>query len=164
MNKYFFFDNDLDGTCNNDIKDNNYILLMLRCFKYCSTVSFRIHPDVSICSELNRFIVPTTTPVFKLYQSMGESCVRTATGLVPFTIVQYELSEPVREFILSASNSIWGWIKNFNYDNPEDISFFRPDGTVFLQTCTHDGECALTPLEHEDVDDIILGNAWVVVS
>lgn len=163
MARYFFRDTDEVGDAEFDISGQEYLLLMERCFKYCKSVSFRAHPESKKEVALLDHQLPITDYVLELYQSMGERGVQTSSGLIPFEIKHYELAPAVKAYILTQSNNLWGWICDCDHQNPEDIAFFRADGSIFLYTSIHDGECFLISYDNEHISDILSIGNWIQV-
>lgn len=156
MKKFLFYDTDNTGEVEYDISGHSYISLMKTCFQYCVSVSFRVHPHVGFPEYLNNFRLPISQYVSAHYSKIGEMGIHTESGLLLFQIGHFKLTDEVKMYILCASKSLFGWID----DNPEDIAFFRADGSVFLYSSTHNGICELTPCDNENIDGIIFNQLW----
>ena len=44
---------------------------------------------------------------------------------------------------------------------PEDLSFYRPDKSVFMDSIAHEGECSIYPRENEDVGKLLSFDRWL---
>ena len=156
MRKFLFYDTDSSGEAEFDISDDSYISLMNACFQYCVSVSFRVHPYVDFPEFLNTYRIPTSEHAAAHYRKIGEMGVHTESGILLYHTGQFKLTDEVKMYILCASKSLFGWTD----DNPEDIAFYRADGTIFLHSSTHNGICVLTPRDNEKIDGIISNQLW----
>lgn len=43
-----------------------------------------------------------------------------------------------------------------------DITFYRSDGTVLMETVLHEGECSIYPREDESVDELLSFGSWIL--
>ena len=62
-----------------------------------------------------------------------------------------------RDFLLSETNSIF----DFEWPNPEDITFYRRDGSVLFDSVAHEGECSIFPELQEDISEILEYGHWI---
>ena len=63
--------------------------------------------------------------------------------------------------ILRISDNLFGYIDGWGYTNPEDPTFYRSDGSVFLKSEIHEGEVWLMPRNNEDVSQIVADSNWI---
>jgi hypothetical protein len=47
------------------------------------------------------------------------------------------------------------------YIMPEDPTFYRPDGSIFFKSTTHEGELTLMPRGDEDVSNVLSSGRWI---
>ena len=62
-----------------------------------------------------------------------------------------------RDFILRETSSIF----DFVWPKPEDITFYRRDGSVLFDSIAHEGECSIFPRLHEDISEILAHGHWI---
>lgn len=79
----------------------------------------------------------------------------------------YFFSEKAKQYLMNKVDSLFSWITwGTEYQGqkggllPEDLCFYRSDGSVFLWSETHEGICALCPRPGEDVSAIISSGGW----
>ena len=60
------------------------------------------------------------------------------------------------------NDSIFKWMYG-KVKKPEDIAFYREDGSVFLSSVIHEGEDSLFPREGEDISAILDLDNWYLV-
>jgi len=159
MNKYKFYDTDITGEAEYDIVGNDYFELLNTCFKYCSSFAVIVFDDdkevISKLSSIEKYRISLTPEVFAVnyyFDNSDADCQKRH-------IRHYSLAPEVREWILGLTNSIFSWV--LSDGNPEDPSFYRKDGSAFMYGMLHEGELILTPLDNENVDDIISKEHWV---
>ncbi|MBE6794693.1 MAG: hypothetical protein E7532_07100 [Ruminococcaceae bacterium] len=154
--KYIFYDTDESGWAEYDIVGEDYIELMKICIKYSKSVSFRrFRYSISIPKHLEKYRLPLTENIAKSYRYYGE-----LSDLAKAELYYLELSEDVCKWILSTTNSIWGW-NHFSKDHlVEDPIFFREDGSVFADSIIHNGEFSIYPRDGEDVSSVVTKDHW----
>ena len=69
-------------------------------------------------------------------------------------------SPEVREYVRGVTDSIFKWMTGRGYDNPDDLTFIRADGTRFFSSIIHEGVCCLTVRDDEDVSGILALGEW----
>ena len=72
----------------------------------------------------------------------------------------YRVCPELPEVLTSITDSLFSWISAWGYNNPEDLYFYRADGSLFLQAIVHEGECMLSPEEGEDVALLLKKGNW----
>ncbi|MBR6801021.1 MAG: hypothetical protein IKM61_04650 [Eubacteriaceae bacterium] len=155
--KYVFTDTDESGFEEYDIEKDEYLSLLKICFRYSSTVSFRIwNEEVTALQSLAKFRIPPTEKCVEAYSHYYKSLDHMALK----EIRHYILSDEVKNYVLSVTDSIFGWINGWGYHNPEDICFYRHDGSIFFSSVIHDGICCLDVGEDEDADEILKNKLW----
>lgn len=159
MRQYIFRDTDITGTMDLDILGDDYTILMEACFRYCASVSFRVHPYIGFPARLLSHRLPISDNVDALYCKIGKMGIHNGFGILPYLVGHFRLTDEVKDYILHESNTLFGWID----DNPEDIAFYRSDGSVFLHSCTHNGMCTLTPRDDEAISEIVSNQLWIKI-
>lgn len=91
------------------------------------------------------------------YNTLTDIYYGTLYNMEPNIIRVYYSNDQTKEILCKRARSILAWRPR---ELPEDLTFFRADGSVFLGTMTHEGECWLTPREDEDVEEILQTGMW----
>ena len=157
MSVYQFRDTDYSGTEELDICGIDYENLIRTCAEYASTVSMRIISSENPCiQQLERFRLHETDPIEYVYGHYYARDDRRAVHEIRY----YRLCPEAIEVLLSISDSIFKWISAWGYHNPEDLAFYREDGTVFFDSIVHEGVCNLYPRTGEEVQRIVQSEGW----
>jgi hypothetical protein len=45
-----------------------------------------------------------------------------------------------------------------------DLTFYREDGSVFMETISHEGECSIFARDNEDISDIVAYDHWLPIN
>ncbi|MBE6039154.1 MAG: hypothetical protein E7218_08180 [Anaerofustis stercorihominis] len=155
--RYDFYDTDCTGYEEYDIRDEDYKKLIDICFKYCFSVAFRIWDDgITIPENLKKYNLPVDENVVSGYPHYYKEL----NEITREQLVHFKLSEDIRSYMCTTTNSIWGWINSSEYTNLEDPVFFRSDGSIFFHSVIHDGVCSLYPNVTEDVKSIVASGLW----
>ena len=158
MTRYVFYDTDVTGKEEYDIGGQDYATLIKICCKYCSTLSFRVsHTDTSFVEKLERFAVNRNNELHNVYEHYYGNNPKDNELI---EIRYYKVNKELEEFLLSASNSVFDWIYGWGHTNPEDLAFYREDGSLFFYSTAHEGVCVLTPNANETVDEIVSNGLW----
>lgn len=142
---FYFLDHNDDECRELCISGQDYALLIDTCFKYSAYLSLNI-------GFLRRKSVEVKIP--KPYtiienQSMPTLCDDIA--ILPCT-------ETSKEYLLHTVNNLFEWIDW--YENPEDITFYRADGSIFFWSLIHEGVCCLIDRPDEDVSGVVDTPDW----
>ncbi len=165
MRIYKFFDTDLSGIEEYDISGEHYLTLLTTCFKYCSTVAVIISPDCTADIELwEKYRIPLTDNVRKAYCHYGHISNEAPQKIGNYEIRHYQLNQYLNNMILSHTDSLFKWLCGWGYNNPNDLTFFRADGSIFFSSIVHEGVCTLFPNEYEDITDILNHGHWILMS
>lgn len=155
---YTFYDTNIFGDCDDelDITGEDYKELLKVCFEYCESFSFMLWgPDLrkieeSIPEELEEYRIEAEDNALNLYvRYSGYKDVRC-----------YCACPETHGLILGMNDSIFSWINGWGHKKPEDIAFFREDGSIFMHCVNHDGECSLYPRSGEDIRSVLLKGRW----
>lgn len=162
MNIYKFYDTDISGREEYDISGMQYITLLMTCFKYCTTVAVIISPEfVDNLDQWEVHRIPLTSNVQTAYSHYGNISQDNPCHIGSYEIRHYQLNDDLKRLILSHTDSIFKWICGWGHNNPNDITFFRLDGSVFFSSIIHEGECTLSPTEGEDITDVLNQGGWM---
>ncbi|MGM9680039.1 MAG: hypothetical protein ACI3XR_00890 [Eubacteriales bacterium] len=66
----------------------------------------------------------------------------------------------MKELLLSRVTDLFDWIRTDERENPEDLTFYREDGSVFFWSETHEGICVLCDRVQEKVSQIVSKKGW----
>lgn len=188
MKKYYFYDTDDSGNEDYDIAGEDYCKFLDTCLKYCSSVSFIVYSVswsngdmISVTpEELEKYRIPVTENLLKHYKQAERETYRSPVPGdllkcyypdektdIPkgwYEIRHYHLCPEVKEMLMNISDSVFQWVCHWGFTNPEDIAFWRKDGSAFFTSVTHEGECFLMPNNDEDVSEIVSANEWSTFS
>ena len=179
MNKYVFKDTSYGDYAELDLSGNDFVNFVKTCAKYCTAFSLRISDlDTEIPSELKKLAIPfnksvkeTVDKLFGGYYCYDEILdypeIISELGLDKLSLDKcvsfYKITDESLTALLSVVYSLYEYLWESNFKCPEDLTFYREDGSVFFTSTTHEGECELTVRDGEDVSDIILKNQWMYV-
>ena len=147
--QYTIFDRDV--FCNSGefvLSGAHYCTLISKCIQYSSC--FSLYPcrlgDV-MDKELAKWRV--APPIARANEGLR--------------LLFYKSCSETYALLNKITNSLFGWEDNTNkYSN--DLTFYREDGTVFMETLVHEGECSIYPREDENVDDLLSFGNWIFVN
>lgn len=132
-----------------DFSQEHYHALLRRCFQYCWCFSLEFNDeDTQFARELKDWQIEN--PGFS-YQGEGQ----------PENRRYYRACPASATFLMHIANSFFDFDYYRNNKYPDDIIFYRKDGTVFLDVIAHEGECNLYPLPGEEVDDVLAFGHWI---
>lgn len=147
-------DNDIQAEY--DIVGKDYQDLIRVCCKYSQVLSFVImQNNVSLMNEIKTFEVTPDPLIFdhSVFYDTGHH-------QKPYKKF-YKVCPEMCDALLNHTDSIFSWICNSKYNNPEDITFYRNDGSVFFGSIIHDGICMISNREDEDINSIISNPLWI---
>ena len=72
----------------------------------------------------------------------------------------YRVCDKLCDILLKTTNHIFSWLNGWGYENPEDPTFYREDGSLFFTSTIHEGECTLF-VRDEDVSEILANKLWI---
>ena len=67
----------------------------------------------------------------------------------------FNVTEKLLSGLFAIADDLWAFTHYYGFDNPEDPTFYREDGSVFFTAVTHEGEAEFTLREDENIDDFI---------
>ncbi len=73
----------------------------------------------------------------------------------------YCCNDQSKIFLSKITNSLFS-LSNLDNENdlPEDLTFYRANGTAFFWSMTHEGICVLSNCENEDVSMVVTKQGW----
>ena len=158
MKIYKFYDTDITGWEEYDIKGEDYKELMRICCKYSKTMSFTIL-DSDVVSYIHELEVYATEKEENIHDV---SIKYSFPGKKNQPYVRYYRTCPeLCNLLLTMSDSIFNLQCDCDFSNPDDPIFYRADGSVFFSSVIHEGEITLYPREDEDVSSIISKEHWI---
>ncbi len=153
---YRFYDADMTGHEERDVAGEAYSKLLQLCFRYSTTVSILLAPSFPEQLEVwEAFRIPVTPNVREVYSHYGFDTLCDSDRFRGYEIRHYLLTPQIQTLIGMRTGSIFQWICAWGHQNPEDISFFREDGSVFFTSTIHEGHCTFCPREDEDISAIL---------
>lgn len=146
---YSFYDTDIFNTCNEeyDISGDDYLELLKLCEKYCCYFSLLFGED-------SKYI-----ELFKPFRLPYDDMLRNVSYCMDCIPMYFPITEETIKLLMSVSDSIFGF--PYKHKTTADLTFYRRDKTIFLSSTTHDGVCTLTPIENENVENIISNELWI---
>lgn len=164
MGIYKFFDTDTTGREEYDIAGEDYRNLLKTCFRYSASFSVLLSPNYE--DQLHAwepFRIPTTQYVHDVYRHYGVGTSLDFDHIGCYEVRHYKLDHCLQQLILLHADSLFKWICGWGHNNPDDIAFFRADGSVFFSSIIHEGECTIYPTMEEDVGEIVAHANWIMV-
>ena len=162
MALYRFYDTDAAGTKTYDISGARYRQLLGTCFQYCTSVAMCVHQDVNAdFLSIESFALPVTSRLRVQYGHYGSFAADDRNETKTYQLVHYVLEPEVKRFLLTRADGIFQWTYAWESENPDDLTFFRPDGSVFFSCRAREGVCTLSPAEDEDVSLILSDPRWI---
>ena len=159
MARYEFYDANIAGTRLYDIRGTRYRRLLQACFRYSASVVMCVHVDADIDTpRIASFRRKVTHLVKAQYAHYGDFTEGDIDQTNTYQLLRYLLVPEVKRFIMHRTDSIFKWTRA--NENPEDLTFFRPDGTVFFSLRVQEGVCTINPEEGEDVSRILSDPGW----
>jgi len=164
MKKYIFTDTDYEGRGEEeyDITGEDYKELIRTCAKYCDSFAFVLKNVEALPKELDSFKLPITTDIIEQYGYDNAFVPQVQKLFVQNEpIYHYKVCTEMIEWFLWINDSLYDWYYVPEKICPEDLTFYRKDGSVFFSSVTHEGYCELTVRDDEDVSHIISKDHWL---
>lgn len=141
---YTYFERDYFNNCGSyPMSQSHYEALLQTCFTYSSHFSF--------CISNFDHILTTALEKWKLdVKTLGVD-----TRLV------YKACEDTKEILQSYARSVFEFSRYSDQGGPEDLTFYREDDSVFMESVGHEGECSIYPQENEDVSSLLRFGRWL---
>lgn len=74
----------------------------------------------------------------------------------------YKACAETFRLLLEMADSVFQLQYNGEFQNPEDLAFFRDDGTILFTSCVHEGECSLFPKTDENISEVLAQGNWIL--
>lgn len=146
---HFFEDYDDETKMDLTISGDDYIRLVDVCFQYSTSFS------LCFPSSESAYEFAPKTEMLNYMPSEYSDPNRKYKCYFP-------CSNQMKEILLSHVNGLFDWIRQDGRDNPEDLTFYREDGSVFFWSETHEGICVLCDHEPENVSLVVSKKGWNV--
>lgn len=146
---YRFLDHDDDNCLELSIEGKDYAKLIETCFEYSAYFSFNI-------GFLRRNGIESNIPKpYKVYEQYRHLAICDDIAVI-------ECSEAAKQYLLHNVNELFEWIDW--HKNPEDLTFYRHDGSIFFWSLIHEGVCCIVERDDEDVSGVVKNHGWVELS
>ena len=146
---YVFWDYDDASGRDLDISGEAFEALLDACFRYTAVVavtwSFRgYHAAQGMEGSVFQYCVAQ--------KAVGNGRVRCF----------FTCCEATRRFLSDSYDCLFGWYWDGKDRGslPEDLAFYRGDGSCFFTSETHEGHCYLYPRGEEDVSTVLNTEGW----
>ena len=139
MKKYMFTDcitpppeanvvsDSVSGSISCDICGKQYEDLIKLCCKYSSVFSIIVQvPAMNVVKELEKFRIERPENI-----EFNHNHYVTKENTEPGGRF-YKVCPELCEFLINKADSIYEWINGWDFENPEDPTFYRKDGSVFF--------------------------------
>lgn len=140
-----------------DLYDENYYRLLKCCFDYSNFFLLRFKKDFylypnEICDSMEQL----NPYLFCSFSEMQEPWCGAGYDRISIYHCNVDSFQIMRE----KTNRLFGWTSYGRTKLPEDLTFFREDGSVFFSQITHEGIATLYPRKNENVTGIIFSKGW----
>lgn len=141
-----------------DVCGKEYVDLINMCFRYSKFFYLRFQRDFFAFPQETCDSMEELNPC--LYQSHDQFLEpMCGPGLDRMTF--YYCNDETRRLLLTKTDHLFGW----NFHNspaplPEDLTFFREDGSIFFELVSHDMDMVAFPETGEGLDDILSKDNW----
>ena len=134
---YCYFSRDYFNNCGNfPMSQPHYEVLLQVCCIYSERFSLRIgDPNYPLLTALDAWKLPNNGT--------------------------FRVCEETQHILRKSVKSVFDFSRYCAPGCPEDLAFFRKDGSVFMESTGHEGVCSLYPREDEDVSKVLGFGRWV---
>lgn len=124
----------------------HYAVLLACCFRNASYFSLVAKSDPSpILQELS----PWETAAPRIGTSQEDA------------LSYFQVCDQTFVILSSRVQSLFDFDACLNHLYPEDLTFYRSDGSVFMDSIAHEGECTLYIQPGEDIADVLAFGNWL---
>lgn len=163
MGIYKFFDSDITGQAEFDLSGMQYQRFLQACFQYCTTVSVIVSLNCADrIASWEPYRIPVSPVVLRVYAHYGLPAEGSTDQIGACEIRHYMLTPQMKRMIQDHTTSLFRWTCAWGNDNPDDIAFYRSDGSVFFSSLIHEGECTLYLRGNEALGDILSQEHWIL--
>lgn len=148
---YAFFQGYYTGS---DICDEDYRALIDYCFTHAAALSFCYHSKELAENEMGRF-----------HPFISRSILPEGyDGTHGIIWLQHQCffycTEELRAYLHQKATSLFDWFYCGRDPVPEDLCFYRKDGTMLFSSCTHEGECYFVLRKNEPIPEFVDHYGW----
>ena len=145
---YVFWDYDDEADKELDISEGAFSELIDTCFQYADS-----------------FAVTYSLRGFNVCQRMDETVCHhiIATKAIPNGYVRcfFKCCPETKRYLLESYHCLFGWYWTEKRERlPENLAFYRSDGSSFFASETHEGKCYLYPRNGEDFSSVWKSEGW----
>lgn len=165
--RYIFREyNEINDEKSYDISGSDYAKLIRYCATHASYFSLRkMHETTPVCALLNQYTIcppPSCLETEPLYVYVYPNDNGAPPPFQPYDIFYRVCFESV-SILIDKISSVFSYLWDEQHFNPpENLTFYRLDGSVLFSSVTHDGICWLTPKEYEEKPNSILSEHWEI--
>lgn len=73
----------------------------------------------------------------------------------------YTACKETNDVLKKFANSVFDFSRYAGNGFPEDLTFYRSDKSIFMDSIAHEGECSIYPRESEDVAEVLSFGRWL---
>lgn len=151
MKIYAFYDTDIYGNEEYDIRGDSYEKLLRICCSNSSVLCLKfLFPDLIAADQLKAFEISKPKNITMISNSSCYCCVKF-----------YRVCPELCDAMIGIAGGIFEWLCGWGFRNPDDPTFYRSDGTVFFVSEIHSGVCAIIPRKDECLEDILQVAPWL---
>lgn len=127
---------------------DNFLSLLDICFAYSEYFSLIINRD-------NKYKIMDLSDILVEERLFLPSKVEKEKVDTQITYIQfYRIDAKAKSLILKISDDFWKFVWWWGNRNPEDLTFYRKDSSVFMRSIAHEGKAIINPLPSEDLSPI----------
>ena len=165
MKKYRIYDYNSETDIEQDLTEKDYINFLETCFRHCASCAFIVHDykylkPAFVIPELEKYRIPVADYVINAYSHYGFESELRINHHGHHEIRHYKLCTESCALIRCVTNTLFSWLCDSDFQNPEDLMFFRDDGTVFFDSVMHEGYATVYVKDNEDISDLLLNPYW----
>ena len=139
-----------------DICEKEYHRLIEFCFSHCE--KFALYFPVSILKDVS--LVPIAPIERRVNPLIDPSYARFVEKSYLYF---FPCTPESKRYLLDTVDSLFQWC-TWTDHNPEDLEFYRADGSLFFWSIGHEGACGFELQEGEDASAITSNSGWTCIS
>ena len=154
---YYFYDTDLMGQDDYDIRGESYRELIDVCCRFSTSFSLALWDKNSpVALALKEYEIKERETLHPYYRFWSKQ----KNGWSAYVVCYYRVCEETCQILKDITESVFDWCQRKEVPGGEDPSFYREDGSIFFSSEIHDGFLHLAPLESESPFDRISPEHW----
>lgn len=162
MKKYNFSDYDEEKDVECDIRESHFDTLLHTCLQFCTCFSLDIVNTsglkyTSNLHSLQAYEMPGFT--WEKYQFIWRYFEIHPVQKYGVRFY-YRFNKKTMKILRTLFDSLFSMPKVNDFFTLENLTFFRPDMTVFLCCETHEGDAFLFVKDKENANSLLIENAW----